>query len=257
MKEKSKFERIFTLSSIITLCVSVGILVLAFMGIMPINRFFLDLFLILTILAFGCVASLSAIKMIIIDKKNIYGYVLLGMNALICLLWVVCIFVAKGLIDAILAEVVTLGDFANAWGFVKTTIFLSLLQSFASLIINNWLKYKKKNLVLQIVMYACNLIVTLWLSILVLSLVMTDNGIIYTANWLLDSALIAAVFVLALVFSGVTKLILRNITRREERELVANTLATQKAMELNKLQQNSENKEESDTEIKNDPWAQE
>ena len=127
MEEKTKFEKIFTLSSVITLCVSVGILVIAFMGVLPLNRFFLDLFLILAILAFGCVTSLSAIKMIMLNKKNIYGYVLLGMNAIICLLWVICVFVAHGLVDAVIAQTIDYSHFANTWGFVKTTIFLSLI----------------------------------------------------------------------------------------------------------------------------------
>lgn len=268
MQQKSKFERIFTLVSIITLCVSIGILVLAFVGRFPLNRFFLDLLLILAILSLGCVTSLSAIKMIMLDKKNIYGYVLIGMTGLICLLWIICVFVARGLIDALVAQTVDISHLANAWGFVKTTIFLSLLQSLASLIINNWLKYKKKNFALQIAMYACNFIVTLWLSIVVLSMVVTDAGLAFTANWLFDSAFIITIFILALVFSWVAKLILRNITRREEREQLVNSIAATKIIEaqkenIKKSEDCSTNDQPNDElnekpkEDKNDPWSQE
>lgn len=257
--KKFKFEKIFTLSSIITLCVSVCFLVFGYMGIMPLNRFFLDLFLILAILAFGCVTSLSAIKMVMLDKKNIFGYVLLGMTALICLLWIICIFVASGLIDALVKQTIEMSHLSTAWGFVKVVIFLSLLQSLASLIIHNWLKYKKKSLGLQIALYACSFLVTLWLSIVVLSIVVTENGFTFTANWFLNSAFFVTIFVLALVFSGVLKLILINITRREERELVANAISAQKNSEANKPKdlQEETKKEEQELEKQNDPWSQE
>lgn len=260
MQEKSKFERIFTLSSVITLCVSVGALVVAFMGIIPVNRFFLDMFLILAILAFGCITSLSAIKMVMTNKKDVYGYVLLGMTGLVCLLWVICVFVAHGLIDAVLDSSVSVGHLSNTWNFVKVVIFFSLLQALASLVINNWLKYKKKMFSLQIILYVCSFIVTLWLSIVVLSMVVVEDGIALNAGWLLDSPLFATIFVLALVFSGILKLIIRNISRREEREQMANAIATAKAIEAQKA--NIKNAEESAKQEKEepkqeDPWTQE
>lgn len=231
MQEKSKFEKIFTSATISLAFVVVGLLVLGIMQVMPMNRFFLDLLLILAILCFGCVSSLSAVKMLSINKKNIYAYIILGLTGFVCLLWIIFIFVGRGLIDALASNTADMSSLANAWGYTKTVIFLTVQASLVNLVLTNIYNLKKSYLVFQIIMYVCNFLVDLWISILVLSLVVTSNGIAYTANWLLDSSFIATLFVLCCVFSWLSAVILRNINRRRIREAAFEALASAKALE--------------------------
>lgn len=261
MQNKSKLEKIFTTASITLAFVVVGLLVLGLMQIMPLNRFFLDVLLILGILCFGCISCLPAVRMLTQNKKDIYAYVILGLTGFVCLLWIIFVFVGRGLIDALANSTADVSHLSNAWGYTKTVIFLTIQTSFANLIITNLYHLKKTMLPFQIVMYVSNFIVNLWLSIVVLSIVVTSQGLAFTAGWLLDSAFFATVFVLALVFSGLASTILRRINRRRERELVDEAILAAKALEMQKLNANQAKEEEVNEqpkqENKDDPWSQE
>ena len=234
MQEKSKLERIFTTTSIALTFVVVGLLVFAFMQVLPLNRFFLDVLLILAIVCFGCVSSLSAVKMLSADKKNVFAYVILGMTGFVCLLWVIFVFVGRGLVDSLASTSSDMSHLANAWGYTRTVIFLTIQVSLANLVLTNIYNFKKSFLPFQIIMYASNFIVDLWVSIVILSLNVGADGFVFTANWLLDSAFFATLFVLAMVFTWVAGGILRKINRNRMRDMAVEALVATKIIE-NKL----------------------
>lgn len=258
MQQKTKYEKIFLTASLTTLFVAVGLLVLGLMQIFPMNRFFLDLLMILFILAFGAVACLPALRMLNVNKKDIYAYILLGLTVFVCLLWVICVFVAHGLIDSILEETVDTAGLSNSLGFAKVCIVLTIVSAFATSVITNLYNFKKNMLAFQIVMYASNFIFYLWLSIVILSLQVVEDGIVFTANWLLDSKFFATLVVLAIVFSGLSAGILKRINKRRDREAIESAVSItenlntqQKADE--KVTPPAQEKPNND----NDPWSKE
>lgn len=258
MQQKTKFEKIFITASLTTLFVAVGLLVFGLMQVIPMNRFFLDLLMILFILAFGAVACLPALRMLKVNQKDIYAYVLLGLTGFVCLLWVICVFVAHGLIDSILEETVDTAGLSNALGFTKVCIFLTIVTAFTTTVITNLYNFKKNMLAFQIVMYASNFISYFWLSVVVLSLKIVEDELVFTASWLLDSKFFATLFVLSVVFSILSAGILKRVNKRRDREVLEN------AMRMNATagtQQNTEVPNASETQEKpnndNDPWAKE
>lgn len=258
MQQKTKFEKIFITASLTTIFVAVGLLVFGIMQVIPMNRFLIDLLIILFILAFGAIACLPALRMLNVNKKDIYAYVLLGLTGFVCLMWIICVFVAHGLIDSILEETVDTAGLSNALGFTKVCIFLTIVTAFTTTVITNLYNFKKNMFAFQIVMYVSNFISYLWLSIVVLSLKIVEDEIVFTAGWLLDSKFFATLFVLAVVFSFLSAGILKRINKRRDREVLENDMRMNVTAGT---QQNTEVQSTPETQAKpnndNDPWAKE
>ena len=268
MQQKSKFEKIFLIASASTLLASMFLISLIPLVNITIPKFILDLFLILAILAVGCITCLPAVKMILKDRKNIFAYIIFGLTGLLCLLWIIFIFVGNSVINAVLDYSISMAHVASIINYTKIAIFFTIFISLANNILINLHHFKKNMFTIQIIKYVSNFIVCLWLGIVILSLSIEGESVAFTAKWLLDSAFFATLFSIALVVSSFATTKMRRAKRREKRELLKqaklaqNTQelqqANEKNAELNNAQTaNAETNNQTQKQEKYDPWSQE
>ena len=152
MLKKSKIEKIMTIIPIALAFIVVGILVLGITGTLKLNRFTVDLMLILGVIAFGCISCLTAAKMISKDKKNIYAYIILGFTGLSCLLWIVFIFIGQGFIESLINDSGDASSLIGIWTYTKITIFITIQTSLINLVVSNIVTFKKEYFAFQIIM---------------------------------------------------------------------------------------------------------
>jgi len=79
---------------------------------------------------------------------------------------------------------------------------------------------KKSSLTFQIVQYVSNFIFDLWLSIIILAIGIDGDVFVFNANWLLDSKFIATIVVMALAFTILSSVIMKNLIRKRNRDIV-------------------------------------
>ncbi len=219
MLKKSKIEKIMTIIPIALAFIVVGILVLGITGTLKLNRFTVDLMLILGVIAFGCISCLTAAKMISKDKKNIYAYIILGFTGLSCLLWIVFIFIGQGFIESLINDSGDASSLIGIWTYTKITIFITIQTSLINLVVSNIVTFKKEYFAFQIIMYVSNLIVDVWLSILILSISYNGNSVVFGANWLFNSKFVLTLFILAAAFSILASAIFKSIIKKRTRDL--------------------------------------
>ncbi|MBE7074580.1 MAG: SHOCT domain-containing protein [Clostridiales bacterium] len=217
--EKSKLEKLLIGIPIGVAFFLVGIFVLSLMQIITLGPILLSIILICAIICFGCISCLNAQRMLIKDKKNIYAYVMIGLTALTCLLWIIFIFLAQSFVNK-LNSGIELAELSGIWGYTKATIFITIQTSFANLIISNIYTLKKSYLTFQIVQYVSNFIFDLWLSIIILAIGIDGDVFVFNANWLLDSKFIATIVVMALAFTILSSVIMKNLIRKRNRDIV-------------------------------------
>ncbi len=225
--KKTKLERLMSIIPISLAFVIVGVFVLMLMDILPKNRFMIDVLLILGIFCFGCISCMPATKMLSKNKRNVYAYIILGLTALTCLLWIVFVFVGQGFIDSIAADSTDFSTLVGVWNYLKVVIFITIQTSIFNLVISNIFTFKREYLAFQIVMYVSNAIVDLWLTIAILSLYVTSDGLAFGADWLVNSKFVLTLFILALAFSSLASSIMRSIIKKRTRDLTIDTHANQ------------------------------
>ena len=219
--KKSKLEKIMSILPITLAFIIVGVFVLMLVDVFPSNRVMIDILLVLLILCVGCISCLTATRILTKEKNknNIYAYVILGLTGLTCLLWIIFIFVGQNLIDALINETATTGNLIGVWNFAKVIIFITIQTSLVNLVISNLFTFKKEYFAFQIIMYVSNFLVDLWLTIVIMSASLTEEGLKFSANWLIDSKFFGTVFALALAYSILAGAIMKSIVKKRTRDL--------------------------------------
>lgn len=235
--KKSKIERLMTIIPISLAFVIVGVLVLGVLKVLPLNRFIIDTLLILGILCFGCISCLPATRILTKEKElkhHIYAYVIIGLTGLTCLLWIIFIFIGQNFLNAINTDDFT--GLGGVWTYAKVIIFITIQTSIANLVISNIYTLKKEYFVFQIIMYVSNFIVDLWLTIVIMSVNVVDDQLLFTANWLFDSKFVWTIFSLALAFSVLASGILKSIVKKRTRDMTLDTQTIIKTIQDNNVQ---------------------
>lgn len=231
---KGRLYKAINLSSIIGLFITVGVLVLMVTTILPWNSNLVGIIAALAILCIGCNLALPWI--VKLEKKEFIklSYVFLGLVALFTILWIVCdiLIIAKykairDAINANLTETETarlMNGIVDALNFIKITVFLSLQFSIATFIATYVTRFKKSNLVLQVIAYICFFIVDIWVSLFMFSLNAYSNfemadlslsDILYLNQDLLLFLVrkgVIVVVALAFIYVAISKSILNRLT---------------------------------------------
>lgn len=215
--KKSTLEKVFIAVPIAIAFVVVGLIVLAITGTLSFSRPVIDLLIILGIIAFGMLSCMLPVKMLAKDKKNIPAWVIIGLTGLVCLLWIIFVFIGQGVIDAITGETFEAVALKGIWVYTQITIFLTIQTGMVSLVVSNIYVFKKTMIPFQVVMYLSNLIVDVWFTILVFGISINDSGFNFGANFLWDSKFILTLFILALAFTILSSAILKGIQKRRQR----------------------------------------
>lgn len=218
--KKSKLEKIMTTIPITIVFVIVGLIVLnIFYPIL--NTFMVDVLIILGIICFGCISVLPATRILTKEtnkNRHIWAYIIIGLTSLTCLLWIIFVFVGQNFINGVVNDTLDTG-LEDIWNYTKIVIFITILTSLFNLIISNVFTFKKEYFAFQIIMYISNFIVALWFSIVVLSIVPGTDDFILTAQWLISSKPIWAIFVLSLAFSILASAIMKSIIKKRTRDI--------------------------------------
>ena len=85
-------------------------------------------------------------------------------------------------------------------------------------------------------MYVSNFIVDLWLTIVIMSVNVVDDQLLFTANWLFDSKFVWTIFSLALAFSVLASGILKSIVKKRTRDMTLDTQTIIKTIQDNNVQ---------------------
>lgn len=212
---KTKLQKIFSTVSITSLFIVVGLIVLMIGGTIKSSRFMWDLVLIVGIVSFSCVSCLSVARYVEDKEKRIPAFIVIGLTGLTCILWIIALFVGQGFIDKIIGGTVNGDNLINTWNYIKIVIFVTIQTAFANLIVTYLFWFKNRLIPFQVVMYISNGIVDLWLSLVFLSTVFSEeDGVSMKLTWLINKEVITVV-VIAFLYMMISTMLIRRFFRRK------------------------------------------
>ena len=216
--EKSKLEKLMFSIPISIAFVIVGLVVLGVTQVLHFSRAVIDIIIILGIIAFGMISCLLPAKILAKNKKSIFAWTVIGMTALVCLLWIIFIFIGQGVIDALAGDGSLDTALSGIWVYTQIVVFLTIQTFMVNLVCSNIYIFKKTMIPFQAVMYASNLIVDVWFTILIFAVKINAEGSFeFGANFLWDNKFVLTLFLLALAFTILSSAILKSIQKRRER----------------------------------------
>ncbi len=200
--------------AILGLFVDVAILVLGIRGAFHFNSNFVLILLIILIVSFSLLMSMPWIKRL--EKKNdkIVSIVFLSVLIVFAILWIAATIVAVNLVKKV-GEGLDAGKLANSLNFIKFTLIATMQFAIANLITTTILKYRKKLIVLQAIMYASNIYVDVWFTILFLCLKISKNGFSFNLNPFLFNGVVITILLIAICYTLILNSIVRKTQRRK------------------------------------------
>src|SRR5574344_735363 len=215
--QKSKIGKILSIIAITGAFIVVAVLALSFTKVISISVGVIDFLIILGIICFGCLFCFPATQLLEKDKKNVWAYVILGLTAVTCIMWIIFVIIGQNVITALNSGSAT-ANLTSILGYFKAVGIVTLQTLFANLIIINIYHFKKKMIPFQVVMYVSNFIVDLWTTLLLILINVKDDKFdVSKAQFLFEKAGIS-IFVVALLFSAVASGIIRGRTKRRNRQ---------------------------------------
>lgn len=203
--------------AIVVLFIAIGLLILGFRGIVPFNTGTLLAIFTLFIVSGAALLAMPWVRRLQNGRYKIVSWVYLGLLILCAIFWLIVTFL-------LVKNFHKLGEDA-AWviriiNFTKFTLIYTMNYSIASLIATNIIKYGKRMIPFQVILYASNLFVDLYFTFLFCCIHFNSDSFV-SVDWgkiqLLRNPIVTTIFLIAFVYMIVANAIAIRIERRRLR----------------------------------------
>ncbi len=200
--------------AIVILFVAVGLIVLGFRGVIPFSRGFFLILLTLFIVSGAALLALPWVRRLQFKEHLIPSWIFLGLLILCALLWLICGFLLINNFDKLSSDA---SEVIYILNFLKFNLIFTMNYSIASLIATNLIKYGKRMIPFQIILYASNLLVDLYFTMLFCCIHFNKDSFISFSmgglRWLI-SPIVTTVILIAFIYMILANAIARRIERR-------------------------------------------
>lgn len=212
-KKKFTIWGILQTVAILGLFADVAILILGLRGVFRFNSSFVLLLLIILIVSVAMLLSMPWIKRLEKNKDKIVSIIFLSILIVFAILWIVATVMVVNLFKQI--EDITISKVYGKLNFIKFTLIATMQFAVANLIASTILKYRKKLIVLQAIMYASNLYVDVWFTILFTGLKITNDGLSFNINPFLFNGVVITILSIAICYTLILNAIVKRTQRRK------------------------------------------
>ncbi len=216
-KNNEKLYRLIQTIAIVGMFVSVALVIMMGFEYIKYSSGMLALVLIILVVSVCCMMTLPWVKVLSKGEFKILCYVMFGLTAFSCILWIVDIIVGIKIADAIKAE--NAGLLIGQLRFLKISLIISFQIIVTNSIATFVVKYRKTMIAFQVVTYISQLFLDFYGSIALASVKIGNNGFEPIANaGFLSNKLTIMFAIMALAFVAISNGIIRNMDRRRQRE---------------------------------------
>lgn len=216
MKNKDKLYKTLQTVAIVGLLGAVSLLVLGIGDIIPFSSGLLVLIGVIATICGCCLLACPWIRRLENNDLKILCYIFLGLIAVVCILWVICIFqiqrIYKLSTDDTIADDIADKTMLSILKFFKASAIISIQFVTTLTIASTVAKYRKSYIPIQAIMYASHIFVDFYVTFFMCCITTIDGKLkIYDSLEILGSKFMVILFVLALLYVIITNAVLRRI----------------------------------------------
>lgn len=177
--------KVLTYVSVLGFFIAMGLLVLTLAGLMGFARTstMVGVVGIIAVFCVGCLLSLPWIKYLLKKEKKVLSIVFLSFVGVCTILWILSIIIVVQIYQK--SGEFSATKLANLLNIVKASLIITIQFSFANMITSTILKYTKRWIPFQIILYISNLFIDVWLSMLIFGISpSSSDGIVINSDLL-------------------------------------------------------------------------
>lgn len=220
---KTKNQKVYgIIQGIAIACVfvSLGLFVAMIFDVIPYSAGVFALVLIIGIISGSCMTVLPWVRQYSKKEFTILCYVMFGLSAVSCILWIADAIVAVQIADAVKAN--NTAKYVGQLKFLRTSLILTFQIIVANAVSACVVKYRKSMIPFQVITYLSHLYIDLYGTILLASISINNSGLnLKGANGFLSNKIAIMFAVLALAYVGVSNAIIQRMDRRRHRDALA------------------------------------
>lgn len=216
IKNKEKLYKSIQTIAIVGLLGAVSLLVLGIGDIIPFSSGLLVLIGVIATICGCCLLACPWIRRLENNDLKILCFVFLGLIAVVCILWVICIFQIQRIYkisnDETISDEVADKTMLGILKFFKASAIISIQFVTASTIASTLAKYRKSYLPIQVIMYASHIFVDFYVTFFMCCITTVNGDLKINDNIsILWSKFMVILFVLALLYVIITNAVLKRI----------------------------------------------
>ncbi len=200
--------------SIIGDAIVIALFVFGFQGYFKLNATTISVLLVVLVVCFCLNLFLPWIKRYQLKMNRIVCLVFFGLIALMAVLWIIAIILIVNLITK--GEAATIENSIGTLNYLKAVLVISVQFGIASLIASTVIKYKKRLIAFQAILYASSLYCDFYLTTLCLGIKFNSSSLVdFDFAPFLVNRLVITILIVALIFTAISLGILRRVERRK------------------------------------------
>lgn len=216
IKNKEKLYKSIQTIAIVGLLGAVSLLVLGIGDIIPFSSGLLVLIGVIATICGCCLLACPWIRRLENNDLKILCFVFLGLIAVVCILWIICIFQIQRIYkisnDETISDEVADKTMLGILKFFKASAIISIQFVTASTIASTLAKYRKSYLPIQVIMYASHIFVDFYVTFFMCCITTVNGDLKINDNIsILWSKFMVILFVLALLYVIITNAVLKRI----------------------------------------------